>query len=171
MIEEIWKPVYSYDDYFVSNIGRVKSYHRYKEGRILKPGKSGNGYLTVALTKNKISVSHCIQILVLEAFICPRPDGMTCLHGDANRINNNLSNLRWGTYSDNAHDQIKAGTFNFNKGEGHQLAKLKNNQVLSIKLLLKDGKFTQREIANQFGINQRQVSKINLGQRWSHITL
>lgn len=114
MEKEIWLPVYGYEGlYEVSESGRIKSFCRYKEGRMLRPGLSSNGYLTVVLVKDKIKLSTCTQIIVLQAFIEPKPAGKIGLHNDGNKLNNHYTNLRWGTYSENTLDQIKHGTFNY----------------------------------------------------------
>ncbi|WP_420564726.1 HNH endonuclease signature motif containing protein [Thalassobaculum sp.] len=46
-----------------------------------------------------------IHELVLEAFICPRPEGCVAAHWDDQPSNNDLSNLRWTTYKENAEDR------------------------------------------------------------------
>ena len=48
---EIWKDIEGYDNYMVSNLGRVKSLKFNKE-RILKPYKTEKGYLKISLIKN-----------------------------------------------------------------------------------------------------------------------
>lgn len=47
---------------------------------------------------------------MLTAFVGPRPDGMVTCHNDGNPANNNLSNLRWDTQSNNQLDAVKHGT-------------------------------------------------------------
>lgn len=42
-----------------------------------------------------------IHQIVLEAFCGPCPDGMEVLHGNGIRTDNRLSNLRYGTRSEN----------------------------------------------------------------------
>jgi len=54
---EIWKEICGYDsDYFVSNLGRVKSFKYDKKTntdvRILKQIENNRGYLQVSLSKN-----------------------------------------------------------------------------------------------------------------------
>ncbi len=53
-----------------------------------------------------------VHQLVLEAFVGPA-DGRFALHNDGNQRNNRLSNLRYGTQSDNMKDAIKHGTHNW----------------------------------------------------------
>lgn len=109
---EQWAPVKGFDSaYEVSDQGRVRSLHRIvirSNGwpkticaRVLKPGISSNGYLTVALCVNGKPVTHSIHLLVALAFI-PNPREYPLVdHRDRDRTNNSVNNLRWSTYSAN----------------------------------------------------------------------
>ena len=48
--------------------------------------------------------------LILEAFVGPRPHGYETRHLDGNPLNNQLTNLKYGTQSENQHDSIRHGT-------------------------------------------------------------
>lgn len=50
-----------------------------------------------------------VHVLVLEAFVGPRPPGMECLHSNDVGTDNRLSNLRWGTHSENLNDLVRNG--------------------------------------------------------------
>ena len=66
---EIWKDVIGYETlYQVSNLGRVKSIGKANE-HLLKGRDDTNGYLKVALYKNKICKNFKIHRLVAIAFI------------------------------------------------------------------------------------------------------
>jgi DNA-binding XRE family transcriptional regulator len=56
-----------------------------------------------------------------------------------------------------------------NKGINNPQHKLTEEQVIQIKLLLKEGKLTQQEIADIFGVSQMTISLIKSGKKWSHI--
>lgn len=50
---EEWKPIPGYEGlYEVSTWGRVRSYQRNSNGKILSPGNSGRGYYFVKLCKD-----------------------------------------------------------------------------------------------------------------------
>jgi hypothetical protein len=66
--------------------------------------KSGRRYVNL---KGK---GRRIHRLVLQAFVGPCPAGQECCHGDGDPSNNVLSNLRWGTRSDNRRDSVGHGT-------------------------------------------------------------
>lgn len=107
--DEKWLPVVGYDPYEVSDHGRVR-----RNGKILKPQLSVQhnrppGHLKVGLSINGHVSLHAIHILVLTTFAGPRPEGHQGLHKDDVKTNNHLSNLYWGTPSQNMHDRVRNG--------------------------------------------------------------
>lgn len=117
-MEPIYKEIPGYPGYRVGNDGSLWTCRR-KGGsdrganrltntwRRLK-ATSNNGYLRVALVQDGKSRSRSVHCLVLEAFVGPCPAGMeACHYPDANRANNQLSNLRWATRSENAKDKYR----------------------------------------------------------------
>lgn len=109
--EEIWKSIPGAAPYQVSNLGRVKSFKLYAEGRLLKPGLASNGYYTVVIYFDDGSKSsRTMHSLVMEAFVGPRPDGMEVCHNNGDRKNAFLINLRYDTPANNQADRYKHGT-------------------------------------------------------------
>lgn len=122
-VAEEWRPVVGFEGlYEVSNHGRLRSVARTitrHNGRtqpipqrILKLKPNPQGYWRIGLTKELADrqVFHFVHRLVLEAFIGPCPDGMQCRHLDGNPGNNFVTNLRWGTSSENNLDKVGHGT-------------------------------------------------------------
>jgi hypothetical protein len=124
-MDEEWKPVarerFS-DLYEVSTHGRVKSKDRFvrrrgggmalQPGRVLTPWGSGEDRRP-AVTLVDADGRKCkvkVHILVLESHVGARPDGLLGLHKDGDVLNPHVSNLYWGTYSDNLHDSVRHGT-------------------------------------------------------------
>jgi hypothetical protein len=104
---EVWKLVPGYDGkYEVSNQGQIRSYQRRTEGCILRPGRMPSGHLSVALGRKN---SQCVHKLVLLAFVGAAPNKHECLHMNGNPADNRLSNLRWGTRSENMKDAYAHG--------------------------------------------------------------
>jgi hypothetical protein len=110
--EEIWKDILGYEGFYqVSNLGRVRSVDRivkgkfgsiqHKKGVMLAPAINTAGYYSVALTKNAKGKAFRVHRLVAEAFI-PNPSNYPIInHKDENKLNNNVNNLEWCTYSYN----------------------------------------------------------------------
>src|SRR5690606_11217835 len=54
--------------------------------------------------------SYRVHRLVMEAFVGPLPEGMEVRHLDDDPDNNALSNLVYGTRSENLEDRVRLGT-------------------------------------------------------------
>lgn len=179
MTLEQWRQVDGFQ-YEVSNLGRARSQYRmvrYRHGfrpvypRLLKPGTSSGGYQMVILSRNSKTKSFRVHTLVLEAFVGRKPVGMGCRHLDGNPLNNKLSNLCWGTKSENARDAVKHGTIphpnSAHKGESHGRAKLTNGQVKEIRR--RSGADTVSTLAKEFDVSSATISRIIKRKAWRHI--
>jgi hypothetical protein len=112
---ELWKDIPGYEgQYQVSDLGYVKSLSRRVKCRggtrsvqeyILKIIQRPDGYCVVGVKKGMVRLHR----LVLLAFVGPCPEGKECRHLDGNRQNNRLTNLCWGTRSENAQDRVRHG--------------------------------------------------------------
>lgn len=107
---EEWKDIEGYEGmYQVSNLGRVRSFKKYREGRILKSFPDPNGYLKVSLSKNNKLKNHRVHRLVAIHFI-PNPQNKSQVnHIDGNKQNDNVNNLEWSTPSENGKHAYKIG--------------------------------------------------------------
>jgi hypothetical protein len=100
---EVWKDIEeTYGRYLVSNRGRVKSLCH--KARIIKQTITNHGYLQARLYVNKAYLRIGCQRLVAKAFIT-NPEGKPQVdHIDGNKLNNDISNLRWVTAKENFHN-------------------------------------------------------------------
>ncbi len=129
----------------------------------IKPYHS-KGYLTVQLVKNRKAYTRLVHRLIAEAYI-PNPLKLPLvLHGDDVRINNDLSNLRWGTRSDNRNDYVL--NTQVKKGIEHYNAKLTKAQVKEIRKQYAGGKILQRELAVKYGVSPTNIHKIVNYKKW-----
>jgi hypothetical protein len=116
--DERWLPVVGWETTLeVSDHGRVRRLGRFvtvdagcsvrRPSRIVKGSVDGNGYIVIEVKRRPASQRLAVRahVLVLEAFIGPRPEGLFVCHNDGNPANNVVSNLRWGTPSENTHDK------------------------------------------------------------------
>lgn len=122
--DERWLPIEELRGlYAVSGQGRVRSLDRRVQdrngrrtrlwrGQIIKPYVAANGYLQVRLSRDGVPapVSRMVHRLVAEAFLGPCPVGMEVLHGPGGAQDNRVSNLSYGTHSQNMFDKNRDGT-------------------------------------------------------------
>ena len=95
MNQEVFKPIPGYEGiYEVSNLGNVKSYHIYKDGKLLR-NRINRGYYRVNLYRDK-RITRSVHQLVAEAFLNHKPNGYKLIvdHIDNNPLNNNVNNLQ-----------------------------------------------------------------------------
>lgn len=173
---EIWISVPGYPGYSVSNLGRAKS-----DGRIItRPNqpsyilrekilktdsncrKGGYGVFQGSINGKHFSMD--LHVAIALAFFGPRPEGMEVRHLDGNPKNNAISNLKYGTRSENIGDAKKHGTFPmYEKRPG---AKITRSDAISIALDVRKTSV----IAKQYGINPGTVRQIKIGETWTAIT-
>lgn len=149
---ETWKPIPGYvGQYEVSDQGRVKSFCRNTQGRLLRPGRMPSGHVSVALGRGN---SQCVHKLVLLSFVGAAPEGHECLHANGVPHDNRLINLRWGTRSENIKDKT-----------AHGLGKLKPSDVETIKTALqKNYRGLQAKLARRYNVSQCTINDIKKGR-------
>ncbi|MBP2370209.1 NUMOD4 domain-containing protein [Pseudonocardia parietis] len=121
---EQWRPVVGYEGlYEVSDQGRVRSLGRYirhpktpsgvvwRPGQMLPGSPHERGHLYVQFCDGDGGQSwRTIHRLVLFAFVGPPPQGKpNGLHWNDKPDDNALTNLYWGSHSENSHDAVRNG--------------------------------------------------------------
>ncbi len=132
----------------------------------LKPGISRK-HLHVTLHREGKHYSRNIHRLVLEAFVGKRPKGMECRHLDDDPLNNNLSNLCWGTRQENVNDAMRNNRLV--KGENYPKAKLTDHSVREIRAMYVPRLISQRELARKYGVTQSVIQLILTYKAWKHV--
>ncbi len=171
IVHEEWQAVVGLEgQHEVSNLGRVRSLGRIVVRRVgrpfFRPEKilsgnvtGGHGYKTVNIGGR----NRYVHRLVLEAFVGPCPNGNEGCHGNGNRTDNRLSNLRWDTPQANQMDRATHGTSN--RGERSAKARLTETQAREIL----GSKERGCELARRYGIAQQTVCGIRKGRKWAHL--
>ncbi len=162
MFDEMWQPVEDFEGlYDVSNYGRVL-----RGGRFLRPAVTRSGHLAVDLRRPGRRAVRGVHLLVLEAFVGPRPPGHVCCHWDGAPTNNRLTNLRWGSRGDNEADKRRHGTDN--AGERHGQARLADEDIRRIREARLFGA-SQPALAAAYGTTQGRISLIVARRAWRHV--
>lgn len=128
--DEIWKDIPGFEGrYQVSNIGNIRSLQdNHGNERIQSRATwiSPKGYQYVQLfvkdVRHNVSVHHAVA----SAFI-PNPENKyTVNHKDGNKLNNQVTNLEWATYSENLKHAHETG---LSYGQTHWKGKKQPNAV------------------------------------------
>ena len=168
--------------YAFSNYGRIKSFtDKIENGKLLKGGIT-EGFLFLRykrFTNNVPTYYHlAVHKVVAELFIPKDNEEQEyVLHLDYDKLNNQLYNLKWATYTEmRAHghkspavkEAFKKFQENNIKRDGR---KLTSTQVMRIKLKMKrqGDKFSVRKTAKEFNVSEMQIYRIKWGENWGHI--
>lgn len=169
---EVWIPIKGFEgDYSVSNMGRVKRTSQVNNGpsyagKVLTcpPNREGYRALTLCVTKHRHTAR--VHVLVMRAFVGPRPPGATINHLDGDKLNPRLDNLEYCTLQANAlHARRTLGKC---VGSLNGASKLHESDIPAIRARLAAGEF-QRVIARDYGVSQVTISHIANGLVWGRV--
>lgn len=158
METEIWKKIEGYENYEVSNEGRVRSlnYHRSGEMKVLRLEKTKNGYLQVSLYKDEKPKRFKVHRLVATAFLTNSDNLPYINHKNEDKTDNRVENLEWCTikYNNSYGTRIQKVSVNNTNGK-------KSKPVLQF---TKDGKFIREwpslsEVQRVLGYATSNISK------------
>lgn len=122
------------------------------------------GYRHVILNRKNKNVHRVIA----ETFI-PNPNNLPCVnHKDGNKLNNQVTNLEWCTYSENTTHAYRIGLEQIQCGEQHHAHKLTEEDVKYIKqvYIKRDKEFGAVALANKFNVDRTTIHDIVRGKTW-----
>ena len=152
-----WRPIVGFPGYRVSRGGHVR------RGRLALLPQWRGDYLRVRLTgPSGRRVWRPVHVLVLEAFVGPRPSARH--HGahfpDRDPANNRADNLRWALPEENEADKRAHGT----RSRGGPRKTTDDATVMAIREAARIGEsFTA--IGQRHGLHRTSVARIVTGQR------
>lgn len=164
--KEVWKQIPDYPDYYVSNLGRVKSC-RCNDSKILSPADS-RAYKVITLLDcqghKKVIPVHRV---VLETFVGPPPsdDEDRVNHINRDRADNRLKNLEWSTHKecfDSKPESVKWRDVPPSERDPHSSSKLSKSDVLEIK----DSDETNKFLAEKYNVSTQTIYRIKSGKTW-----
>lgn len=146
MNEEIWKYIETSKDYMISNRGRVKSFVKNKNGSILNQDTANSGHKRVMIKYPEPRTRHLVHRLVAIAFIENVDNKPIVNHIDNDPSNNDVSNLEWCTYSENAiHAERQGRLYESHQNAGKatsEIQKQKKIDLINSKIGTKYNKLT-----------------------------
>ena len=180
---EYYKTIKDFETYEISNFGNVRNV---KTGRIMKTNVNKDGYYRLNI-RNDEECKFFILRLVAQTFI-PNPENKPLIdHIDGNVKNNNVSNLRWATHSENGinkkmnpknktgytgvkfdkrynnyRSQISYNNKNYNLGTFDNIEDAVNARLLKSEELFKEFQSNhEKELTLKLKINPK-ITKLNL---------
>lgn len=169
MSDEIWKDAVGFGGkYQVSNLGNVRSFSKKMKGKTIKLVTATHGYIHVGFSYNEKYKTLKVHRLVWEAFNGEIPKGMQINHKDGVKANNQLDNLEVVTRQENIRHAVRTGLHN-NRGERYSRVKLSNEKVLEIRRRYAAGDILQKELAIEYGVSSKHISRIVRRTEWTHI--
>lgn len=133
----------------------------------LTPQKNSGGYRHVKLRRpDAKALTRRLSRVILESFFGPCPDGMEACHGNGEKEDNRLRNLRWDTRGANLRDVVAHGTLC--AGSRHGNAKLNEPAVREAKRMIALG-VKPAAIGKRFNVDQATICDIKAGRTWTHV--
>lgn len=158
---EKWIEIDGYNDYMVSNKGRVKRVVSAfnSKPRMLKTTTNAHGYSVINLRRDCKTKTHYVHRLVCQHFIGDSPDGKNdAAHWDGDKSNNRVTNLRWASRQENNMDKHRQGKMP--KGASHHNCILSDQEVIDIRNMWSTGDITQIELGRAYGVSSAYISEI-----------
>ena len=153
---EIWKEVFEFPNYEISNQGNVR---RGKTGKPMKAHIDSRGYQVITLRANNWKYTKKIARLVWTTFndcAC----GMTVDHIDRNKHNNNLSNLRCISNKDNSKNR---DTYTYKSRNTYNLDEATKTQII---YKLRYENYTTHKIWKEYGIPTNYMGSVVKRGTW-----
>lgn len=178
---EVWTFCHGTQRYSVSNMGRVYSH---VTDALLTPFNNGDGYLAVTLSprpyEKKTTLVHRLVILAFEG-PPPTEEARDVRHvNDPAKTNNTLSNLLYGTRSENMLDVLRHRQEG-KEAEGIEKAKAEgkwyggrtwDTELVELLLVMEaEGRLMVVDVARILAVSEDVVQNILRGRGRSHVTV
>lgn len=173
---EIWKEIAGFEDYQISNLGRVRSLplirphpqgKRKWPGKILSTYRGSNKYRACSLWNpgDKKPTYFRVHVLVAETFIGPKPGlKFEVNHKDGVKPNCSVKNLEWITRAKNMEHATIVLKVRGKKLNPKQVVKIKSE----LKLYHGQIGFIKK-LANKFNVSIHTIHAINNKRTWNHV--
>ena len=168
-LSEEWRPVPGTDGaYEVSSLGRLRSWIntrrvRQDEPKIMNPTIGKRGYRVwchrLSGKEQRLTVHRTVALAFHGD---PGPGRWEVRHLDNDELNNQASNLAWGTPAENAADRVRAGTTN--AGERSPFAKLTWKEVRSLRS--ECHAMSVEVLAHKYGVTRESVRRVINNETW-----
>lgn len=154
-----------YKGYSTNESGDVFS-TKFNKVKKLKPRRI-NGYLQVQICNNNKAKQMYVHRLVAQTFIENPENKPEVNHKNGIKWDNRVENLEWNTRKENSNHAVSIGLLKI--GENHHKAKLTEEQVIEIRELYTQKKYTLKVLAKMYDVSFQQIGRIINNKLWKHI--
>ena len=157
----------AWDKYDVSDNGEIRNA---ETKHVLKATQNSNGYMMIVVRPNGRASFKGVIVhrAVAETFI-PNANGYKQVnHIDGDKHNNAVSNLEWCNQSMNMKHAFAHGLMNNSRfrGQGAYGSKLKEEDIIEIRKLCDERKFTKKRIAEMYNCSLSNIKLIAGRKTW-----
>lgn len=158
--DEEWQTIPGYEDYEVSNYGRIYSYRTSKPklmkgNRMITQVDAGRHYFCLT-NEEGTGYQQAIYWMLLAFVGEPDQEDMVACHIDSIRYNDHISNARWGTKADDVRDAMIAGN--------HRAA-LSDQEVAYVRA----SPLTTVALSKILGVSKSCIKSTRRGMRYKHL--
>lgn len=158
--------------YSATQDGQIYSHHRFELFPLKQTGHT-QGYRQVNLKTDKGFRTRMVHLLVLEAWVGPRPEGMVTNHKNGDKTDNRLENLEYVTQTENMKHSYATGLSpkpptRYGEQLTH-LAKMTTEKVLALRAETDREPGYLERLGLKYGISASTTSKILLRHTWKHV--
>lgn len=105
-----WRPIPACPSYEISDEGSVRSWKWGRPYVLAARRARRDRYMVATMQVDGRQITRSIHELVMTVFIGPRPEGLERRHLNGDSFDNRLTNLAYGTHSENMLDKVRHGT-------------------------------------------------------------
>lgn len=172
IINEIWKPIESIDDYSISSIGRVKrnflvitqnnqhgSFKRELPERILKNSKDKYGYHRVVIKRK----GYFLHRLVAIAFISNPENKLEINHINGIKVDNRVNNLEWATHKENMRHALENKLNANHRGinnKYYQSTIMSEDEVIEAKKIYNNDNTSFKKLSEKYNVSKSTIMRV-----------
>lgn len=159
-------------DYYISNMGRIKSHHKRTTGeRLLKGSVDHRGFRRLHIRLADKSYGELALHIFIATHFCEKPSDEFnhAVHLDYDRSNNKWTNIKWMDHEKWRAYLRKSPTYKETREKKEKHYRMNPERVSLLKSLLKKTKIKKKDLAVAFGITPMQIYRIEKGMNWSHV--
>lgn len=161
-MREVFKPIKNYENYQISNLGRIKNA---RTNKFLKYRLNKNGYFLTQLCKDGSRKSISVHRQLAIYFI-PNPNNLPEVnHKNGVKTDNRIRNLEWVTHSENILHAFKLGLLN-HRGENNPRSKVTQKEVEIIRNKYIPYVYTLSRLAKEYNVSHTTICRIVTRKNW-----